>query len=54
MSETTPMLQDGTPSYDPPETVDDTPVAPLDAAHEAYDLHDADDALAAAFGGGHA
>ena len=49
MSEPTP-----TPPYDPPETVDDTPIAPFDAAHEDYDLHDADDALAVAVGGDHA
>lgn len=35
---------------DPPETVDDDPIVPVDMAHEEYDLHDIDQALAEALG----
>jgi hypothetical protein len=35
----------GPATFDPPETPDDAPVAPLDVAHEQHDVHDADESL---------
>ena len=37
--------------YDPPEAVDDEPVAPFSMAHEEYDVHEVDVLLADALGG---